>query len=846
MVNISLFQFPEQVVSDNKKTEDWAKKCVNACEGVISTDALSVRKSFVQKRVNYNLYNGILTESDIREVVEPYGEQFKFFPKNVQHQELANSKIRILVGEEAKKLTRYPYKVFLSSADEMGVSSKEESLKEMWYQKIVEMIQSDIQDPKQIEAELQKYQKYLRYSWQDLKEIAMNKILKYEYLRLNVNEIFLRSFEDFLITGEEVVCIEELGGDVHIRKVNPLYFFTIQSPETYKVQDAEIIIEFTMMPLGEVLNRYYDVLSFKQVQALERFKNVNNQLGPFGLYQNRDINISELTGETDILAPNQVATSYFSSTFDHRGNIRVVKCVWRSKRKLKEITFPDEYGIEQVRIEDEFYKADPLLGEVEKVFLINEWWEGTKIGNDIYVKMRPIPYQDRSLVNLAQATPPYVGIVSNTNNSKARSFLDITKPTAYLYDIYHHRLNLLNAKYKGPMTAFNTSMVPTGWDPKKWFGFGEATGWLPMDPTNEILKGPSQGKSAGVFNTLTAATIDQNLGNYIAQQIQILQFLKGEMDTYSGVNDARQGDINKDQRVGTAQMAWTASNSATEKFISLHNTFKTDVMKKLLSVSKYVWKNNPKKTQYVLDDGLSEIVTWFDDIAEAEYDLHTAENANVDAMMKAITDLAHAAMQNGVIRYRDIIAIYQKDSASALARYLEEAEEETMQRQSEAAQAEQESQQALLAQQQELEYQRLQLEYEKLDREDLNKQLDRELKIQTEVISALGYSQETDVNENMIPDVVEQGKLALESQKLNQDILLKNQQMQQDKMIKDKEIKLKEKELTSKQEIEKLKIKQTEVQNKSQEKIALLNAKIKEKDIQAKKYIASKRPKSSK
>lgn len=157
-----------------------------------------------------------------------------------------------------------------------------------------------------------------------------------------------------------------------------------------------------------------------------------------------------------------------------------------------------------------------------------------------------------------------------------------------------------------------------------------------MDPTNEIHKGPSEGKSAGHFNTLTAQTIDQQMGQYISQQIQMLQFLRQEMDTISGVNDARQGDMDGDQKVGTAQMAWTASNSATEKYISLHNEFKKDVLSRMLSVAKYVWKNNPKKAQYVLDDGGIELVNWFDDIAESEYDLETTDNANVNEMMKAI------------------------------------------------------------------------------------------------------------------------------------------------------------------------------------------------------------------
>jgi hypothetical protein len=842
MTGSSVLMFPEQVVSDRLKNKDWAKSCVDAGESIITIDSAVIRQSFYNKRVNYRLYNGQLTDKDVERVIEPYGEQFKTFPKNVQHQELANAKVRILVGEEAKKLTRFPYRVHISSSDEMGISSKEEQMKAMWMEKMVQMVEQNIQDPELVQQELLKQQKYLKYSWQDLKEITMNKILRYEYNRLGVSELFLRSWEDFLITGEEIMCIEELGNDLSVRKVNPLYVFAIQSQEAYKIQDSEMIVEFTMMPLGEVLNQFYDDLTPADVVALEKYRGMSSNVGPMGMGYTRDITLGEWYGNTDIIQPNETALSYFSSTFDIRGNIRVVRTQWRSKRKLQEITFFDDYGIEDVRIEDEFYKADKSLGETSKVIIINEWWEGTKIGNDIYCKLRPLPYQDRKLTNLAQASPSYVGIYCNTNNSKVRSFLDITKATSYLYDIYHHRLNLISAKYKGPMTLFNVSMVPEAWDPKKWFGVGEATGWLPMDPTNEILKGPSQGKSAGNFNTLTAQTIDQQMGQYISQQIQMLQFLRQEMDVISGVNDARQGDMDGDQRVGTAQMAWTASNSATEKYISLHNEFKKDVLSRMLSVAKYVWKNNPKKAQYVLDDGGIELVQWFDDISESEYDLETTDNANVAEMMQAIKQLAHAAMQNGVMRFKDIIAVYQKDSVSALARYLEQAEEEAMQQQAESAKAERQHEMQVAAQAAEVEQQYIQLEYDKMENENINKELDRANKIEVETLKALGFAENTDINANAVPDVIEQGKLALETNKQYTDILLKEKELAFNADAKNKELKIKEQELKLKERLEQLKIKQTEIQNKSQERIANQAAKLKEKEIAVKKIAARRKP----
>jgi hypothetical protein len=324
-------------------------------------------------------------------------------------------------------------------------------------------------------------------------------------------------------------------------------------------------------------------------------------------------------------------------------------------------------------------------------------------------------------------------------------------------------MNLASAKYKGPMLAINASMVPDGWDPKMWIKYGDATGYLWMDPTNEILKGPSQGKSAGVFNQLTANGIDQNMGNYIQSQVEMLMFIKQEMDLISGVNDARQGDPSKTTATAN-QMAWSASNSATEKYISLFQQFKTNVMRKILQVSKYVWSLNPeKKAQFVLDDMGVEFVKSFEDIADREFDLHCADNANVEELMASLKQLAHAGMQTGQIRFKDIIAMYNKESVAALTRYLEQAEDEVAQQMAASQQADQDFQAQMQEAQSQLKQAEFDLEYFKIENDNMNKQLDREAKIQSDVIKALGFSQETDVNNNQIPDVMEQGKLALEN-----------------------------------------------------------------------------------
>jgi hypothetical protein len=819
-MNNLVIQVPRQTLSDKDKNLEWAKKCIDAGENVLMFDSSVVRQTFYNKKVNYRLRNNMLTDKDLESVCEPYGIEFSSFPKNIQHIGLGNSKINTLVGEEAKRLSRYPFRAYISSSDQMGISSKEESIRDMWYQKLVSIAQQKLEasmqgqeiDPKAMEEEMQKelakFDKYLKYSYQDLKEITANKILKYEYKNLKVSDIFLRCWEDFLISGEEVVCIEELGNDIVFRKVNPLYLFTIQSPETYKLEDADWIVEYTMMSVGQIVDMFHLELTKEEISNLEQSKEYNSmKTGGIQMAYNRDITVEERFGYTagELFVPNQIATHYFGGAYDQRGNVRVMRVCWRSRRKIGKVSYYDEYGGAQEKIVDEYYKIDKDAGETVNWLWINEWWEGTKIANDIYVKVRPIPYQSRSMGNLSESKPPYVGIYCNTNNSRVMSFMDVMKPMDYLYDIFFHRLNLAISKYKGPMLAINVSMIPSEWDPLKWLQYAEATNVMFMDPTNEVLKGPLQGKSAGTYNQLAASGINLEMGNYINQHVQLLSFVKQQLDLISGVNEYRQGDVKGDANVGTSNMGWSASNSMTEKYFSLHNSFKRDCMERLLEVAKYVWKNNPHKAQFVLDDMGAEIVSYYDEFSESEYDIHIDDGPQTQELMQALNQLAHAGMQTGQIKFRDLIEIYKKDSISSLARYLEEAQDKITQEQQEMQQMQQQSQEKMANQAAELKSQELQLEMEKLNREDVNRQLDRENKIQLETIRAMSYLQDQDLNDNMVPDIMEQSKLAMEQQKTAFDKVQKERELQVKSDIERQKLQMKKEEMQTKKEIEKMK-----------------------------------------
>ena len=68
----------------------------------------------------------------------------------------------------------------------------------------------------------------------------------------------------------------------------------------------------------------------------------------------------------------------------------MLKVYWKSRRKIKKVkSYNPETGEEDYNFYPENYIINKDAGEEEQIFYINEAWEGTKIGSDIYVNMRP-------------------------------------------------------------------------------------------------------------------------------------------------------------------------------------------------------------------------------------------------------------------------------------------------------------------------------------------------------------------------------------------------------------------------------------------------------------------------
>jgi hypothetical protein len=283
------------------------------------------------------------------------------------------------------------------------------------------------------------------------------------------------------------------------------------------------------------------------------------------------------------------------------GNVRVLRVYWKSKRKIKKVKSYDPITGEEIfKFYPENYIIDKDNGEEETIFYINEAWEGTKIGSDIYVNMRPRVVQYNRLSNPSRCHFGIIGSIYNLNDNKPFSLVDMMKPYNYLYNVIHDRLNKLIARNWGKIISLDLAKVPAGWNIDKWLYFAKTNGIAVVDSFKEGNVGAATGKLAGGLNNNSSGVIDAELGNSIQHHINLLEFIKMEMSEVAGISKQREGQISNRETVGGVERATLQSSHITEWLFIIHDDVKRRVLECFLETAKISLEGRIKKFQSLM------------------------------------------------------------------------------------------------------------------------------------------------------------------------------------------------------------------------------------------------------
>jgi hypothetical protein len=814
-MNFTSFKnLPKQAIPDSEKDEQWGKDSVDACEGLVLLFNDNIRESRLNKQINYNLHNGIMSKADLDKISNPYGLQGQTFPSTPRFLPISNPYFKKLLGEEYKR--RFDW--HLSIINEDAVSEKLTQQKQIVNDVVTSIFQEQLQltdeqrkDPevaKQVEAQLQEALDKSK-SWREEREEGCTNMLEYYERQLDLKTLFNNGYEDALIAAEEIYCADEINNEPVVRRCNPLMTYYLTNPHSHYVEDSDIVVEEQYIPLGEVIDRYYRFLKPEEIKELEKMNFNGGVRGNNGAFVNYSEGIT--WADPDSGMEFGAIKTNMSTDFN---NIRVVRCVWRSIRQIAILHYLDEEGNEMEEPIGSTYKPNKSAGEWVEKINIGEFWEGTKIANKYYVKVQPRSIQFRRLNNISHCQSGYIGSIYNTNSSKALSLMDIIKPYQYSIITMAYRTELAFMKSKGKIGFLDKAWIPDGMDVDSWMYFAEMMGWAVVDSFKEGNKGASMGKLVSAQATRSDA-INLEMGNYIQQHILYMQYLEGQIEKVTGINDARKGNISASAGLGVTQQAQESSSEMTEQYFRIHDNVKLRVMAALLETCKFCLKNGNKTFQYILSDMTSKIFSIDgESINEAEYGIMMSDATNDAETLSILKRAMEMAIQTGKVDASQLLDITSNTSMSAIKHKLKK----NIADQNKQAQANIEAEQKAKAEDIKLraEHEKalLQLEYDKLDREDLNKQLDRELELQVKEIEAYAFDEGPNT-----ADIGAAADQALKQQDINLKYLNEQSKLSQAERQIVQDRMLKEKELQLKKETEQKKIEAIDHQSRNQEKM---------------------------
>lgn len=674
-------KFPRQKLKSKQKGPKWQKEHLDWVEDIFLLDDSPIRNSLKNRIANFNLYLGKTRKGDYDLLLNPGQLNNIFSPDQIQHYPIAKPYLNVLIGEEAER--RFEWQAVITNPN--AISQMEQKKNDMLKAKLSELIEDSGLDEEETQKQFKNFMYYLRFEYQDVREKRANLLLKHFIKELDIKLKFNEGFKNALIVGEEGYIADIVNDNPVIELLDSKKTYVIKSGYSNRYEDADVIVTYDYWSPGKVIDTYYKDLKAKDIAWLDKETHPGGDTKDDQLDNDEfGINLARQEMLNDIIDMPGVGgasvDSKHSDIVDQYGNVRVIKLFWKSYKPIMRIKYYDDLGDVQYRFESEHYVPDKAMGEEQEEYWVTEWWEGVKVGKDIYPVIRPREIQYNKFSDPGYNHPGIVGQIYNTGNMKVVSYMDTAKPYQFLYDATMHRLQDALSKFFGSLVTVDYASLPEGWDITKWMYFARKAGIAVKDSFKEGNKGAATGKLAASMQGNTGQVINQQMGDFIQQQINILNYVEMQMGRIIGVPPQRLGEIANRETVGGVERAVTQSSFITNEIFKIHDNVKKRVLTLLLETSKIAMKNNPQKFQHIGDDYMAEVFEIDDEFLEQEYGILVDNDNDLTKLEQNIEQLAHAAMQNQTLKFGDLMKLYTSSSMSEKQRIIEQGEEEMIAR----------------------------------------------------------------------------------------------------------------------------------------------------------------------
>lgn len=819
--------FPDQFKTEKqKKDESWIKNTMDYFANKAYAEYVKNRDTFVK---NYDLMKGILRREDFL-IDEPEVKSFTDMlqedlelPAYVKHYSIITTPVNELVGEISKRPDSFRVKAFDDDSQAQELQFKTDTLKAYVINQVKQQviakaaISGQEVSMEDIEAITMEQVKDQLDSYTSVAEKWANHTLTAQKADFNLKEKSEDAFRDLLISAREFYHIYEdnskLGFNIEVANPKNTWFLTTPdrkyiSDPTGRAQGAYAAGTVEVMELSQIIETFPDLTK-------EEIDHLRSSLQDYGLINVRESNLGNsdaLPGEDSIMYDTydplvlQTRMLIESEMKENNDGLKdflgltsnvssfgykyvVIRSYWISKKKIGKLIYTDELGNEQSTLVDESYKSGDMPTEISLEWgWINQWYQGTKIGPDIYhVK----PYK---LLNYC----PIIGTTYEVKNTEARSLVDLMKPFQVIYNVCMNQLYKLLEKEVGKVQLMSLRHIPIPKDGDAqdaldmWEMEARERGVVFVDDSPENLKSPSS------FNQFTS--LDLTRTQEIQARYTLAQQMKIECWELIGMSKQRMGSIAASETATGTQTALSQSYSQTEPLFIAHEYVMGQLYQAIVDAALYIESSKPQSTlSYITNEGESAFVQVNgSDLKLRDLKVFLTNRPEDTQMFNELRQLSQAIIQNGGTLY-DVIELYSTKSMREMKKTFKDLRDRQMEQQQQQLQLQQQQQEQAgqIAQAQMQEAARM--AQEKQANENYQNELDRVNKKEIAMIGAMSREggATADLDMSGTPDALEIEKLASQQTKAQKDydskmadINSKNSIAQQKLQIEREKIKL--------------------------------------------------------
>lgn len=517
-----------------------------------------------------------------------------------------------------------------------------------------------------VDKDLVKINNYYKYDKEDIVEDTVKKLTLKLRQDLHIERKSVKNFVSEVVTGKQYYFVD-YNDETHELEFETVNGLNVRYPKIDGVewiQDGPwVMIENTIS-----LNYAIDKYGLNSTEEIEKLRTSISSLDStqfFSAEFGRDVS----------------ARSLYSGSNSITDGISERKIYWRSSKKIQVKRSPNPYDGGKVfthfiddeqkyfqegqlywdnkkkvyvdkKSGNEYQKKDVILsnkGEKLETRYIDEVYEATILGDDVFKRMRKKPTRLYSNDNYSWTSLPLFGKTFNSITERPYSLIWDTKDIQKLYNIlnYHRELLLATSGVKG--TIMDISQKPEGMDKKEWLYYKKlGTQWI------ETIKKhgrPMSFNQFGSYDDTMSASVQ-----YIDNMMLMLDDVLGNI---IGVGRQRQGQVSASDQVATYQMAINQNSLITEMIYAEHDEIERRAVEALVNYAiKYKYMDGGDfdyKTDGMGTEMFKIPPQMFDEI---DIQVGVANNTIDEQKLKELKQFAIKEYDKGVLPFKDMIALY--------------------------------------------------------------------------------------------------------------------------------------------------------------------------------------------